>query len=154
MVSYILNEKESLGLFNTNISGTIPATISNCQKLEVFKVENCRLTGDGLMALYDIPTLKVLGVAGNSELTGTLLGIDRLPNLEELYLSDTKMNGPLPEEMGNLSQLRIIKSDRTQFTGGIPASFGNLVNLEEIAFNMNLFTVSMPSISLLWFSIF
>ena len=49
--------QESLAIFNTGISGTIP-DLSNLQKLEVFKVEHSDLTGSGFTSLYDIPSLK------------------------------------------------------------------------------------------------
>lgn len=134
---------ESLALFNTGISGEIP-DLSNLQKLEVFKVENCALTGDGFMSLYKVPSLKVLGVAG-SAITGSLEGVDKLPNLEELYLSQTSISGPLPQGMGNLYQLKYIKSSETYLTGAIPTSLGELKNLVEIDFSMNQFTGVLPT---------
>lgn len=87
----------------------------------------------------------MLGVAGNEEVTGTLEGIENLPNLQELYLGETKMSGPIPEAMGeNLPKLRFIKSPETNFTGPIPASFGNLANLEELDFSKNQLTGELP----------
>merc|ERR1712127_205522 len=126
-IANLVNLK-SLALFNTNIEGAIP-NLSNLQALEVFKVENCDLTGDGYMSLYDVPTLKVLGIAGNKELTGSLEGIGKLTKLEELYLGETQIGGTLPEEMGNLVNLWVIKSPETGFTGPIPGSFGRMTSL-------------------------
>ena len=131
-----------MAIFNTGISGTIP-NLSNLQKLEVFKVENSDLTGSGFTSLYDIPSLKVLGVGGNS-VAGSLIGIDRLVNLEELYLSQTLISGPL-QQLGNLTQLKYIKASEAALTGVIPASFGNLRNLIEIDLSMNRLTGTIPS---------
>lgn len=134
---------ESLALFNTGISGTIP-DLSNLQKLEVFKVENCDLTGNnGFTSLFDIPSLKVLGIAGN-EISGSLDGIHRLVNLEELYISQTLISGPL-QQLGNLTQLKYIKASEAALTGVIPASFGNLRRLNEIDLSMNRLTGTIPS---------
>ena len=128
---------ELLALFDTGISGDIPDSISNLAQLEVFKVENCNLTGDGWTALFGVPSLTVLGVAGNELITGNLQGIGNLANLQQLYIGETKIGGPLPEELGQLVNLLVIKSPETAFTGAIPSSFGNLKNLTELDFGKN-----------------
>jgi Leucine-rich repeat (LRR) protein len=132
-----------LALFDTGISGDIPDSISNLAQLEVFKVENCNLTGDGWTALFGVPSLTVLGVAGNELITGNLQGIGNLANLQQLYIGETKIGGPLPEELGQLVNLLVIKSPETAFTGAIPSSFGNLKNLTELDFGKNQLTGSL-----------
>lgn len=135
---------ESLALFNTGLEGDVPSTISNLQSLEVFKAENCNLSGEGWRALLEIPTLLVLGVAGNTLLTGTLEGIGTLVGLQELYLGETQIGGPLPEELGTLVDLKTIKSPQTAFTGPLPASLGNLKSLRELDFGMNQLDGALP----------
>ncbi|KAL3808303.1 hypothetical protein ACHAXA_001920 [Cyclostephanos tholiformis] len=134
---------KSLVLFNTGISGPIP-DLSNLQKLEVFKVENCALTGDGYSSLYDVPSLKVLGLAGNA-VTGSLEGVGELLNLEELYISQTSIGGPLPKGIGNLNQLKYIKGSETLLTGAIPSSIGNLKNLLEFDLSQSGISGIIPS---------
>lgn len=133
----------SLALFNTRLSGNIP-NLSSLQKLEVFKVENCHLVGDGYNSLYSVPALKVLGIAGNEFVTGSLSGIQQLVNLEELYIGGTQLDGSLPEEMGQLTELIYIESSETAFTGIIPTSFGNLVNLEVLDLSLNQLSGGLP----------
>ena len=133
----------SLALFDTGISGTIP-DLSALQKLEVFRVDNCKLVGDGYTYLHNVPSLKVLGIAGNEFVTGTLSGIEQLVNLEELYIGKTKMDGPLPEELGQLTKLKSIESSATAFTGVIPASIGDLVNLETLDLSLNQLSGGLP----------
>jgi Leucine-rich repeat (LRR) protein len=141
--SRLSSHEESLVLFNTGISGEIP-DLSNLQKLEVFKVENCALTGDGFTSLFDIPSLKVLGLAGN-EITGSLEGIGNLINLEELYISHTSIGGTLPSGIGNLRQLKYIKGSETLLTGAIPISFTNLKNLIELDLSQSSISGGIPS---------
>jgi hypothetical protein len=135
-----------LVLSNTQLTGTIPTALSNLQKLEVFKVENCQLSGDGWQSLYQIPTLKVLGVAGNHDLTGTLDGIWNLAQLEELYLGETGVSGPLPEEMGQMTALWILKSPATALTGALPASLENLRKMQEFDLSLNQLGGPLPAI--------
>ena len=132
-----------MALFNTEITGEVP-DLSGLQSLEVFKVENCKLAGEGFMSLYNIPSLIILGVSGNDDITGTLDGIEKLVNLQELYLAGTKMNGPLPEAMGDMTKLKFIQSPETSFTGAIPATFGNLVDLQEIDLSLNALDGALP----------
>ena len=140
--TFLNNNIESLALFNTDITGEIP-DLSSLQNLEVFKVENCKLSGDGFTSLYNIPSLIALGVAGNDEVTGTLDGIENLVNLQELYLGETKMSGPLPEGMKGLTKLKFILSPETAFTGVMP-DFSNLVDLEQLDFASNSLTGELP----------
>lgn len=107
-------------------------------------MENCKLSGDTWQALYDIPALQVLGIAGNDEITGTLSGIEKLINLRELYTGMTGMTGPIPEEMGTMKSLRFIKSDGTQLTGVLPSSLGDLTELEELDFALNQLDGALP----------
>ncbi len=85
-----------------------------------------------------------MGIAGNKFVTGSLTGIEQLVNLEELYISATKLDGSLPEEMGQLTKLKYIESSETVFTGIIPTSFGNLVNLKELDFSLNQLSGRLP----------
>jgi hypothetical protein len=64
--------------------------------------------------------------------------------LEELYISQTLISGPL-KQLGNLTQLKYIKASEAALTGAIPASFGNLRILNEIDLSMNRLTGTIPS---------
>ncbi len=85
-----------------------------------------------------------MGIAGNEFITGSLSGIDQLVNLEELYIGETEMDGPLPDEMGKLAKLKVVESSGTAFTGVIPSSFGNLVDLEVLDLSLNQLSGELP----------
>ena len=107
-------------------------------------VEYCNLSGDGFMSLYNVPSMVAMGVAGNDDITGTLEGIENLVNLQELYVGETGMSGPLPEGLGALTKMKFIKSSQAAFTGALPASIGNLVDLEELDFSLNSLDGELP----------
>jgi len=96
------------------------------------------------MSLYNVPSMVALGVAGNDDITGTLEGIENLVNLQELYVGETGMSGPLPEGLGTLTKMKFIKSSQAAFTGALPASIGNLVDLEELDFSLNSLDGELP----------
>lgn len=70
--------------------------------------------------------------------------------VRELNLSDNNLNGILPNEIGNLTNLRSLRLyngnyERTnKLYGSIPESLGNLKNLEVLELSQNMFTGTFP----------
>jgi hypothetical protein len=58
--------------------------------------------------------------------------IGNLTNLAYLGLGDNQLSGSIPPELGNLSNLHGIHLFNNQLTGPIPPQLGNLANLEGI----------------------
>lgn len=46
------------------------------------------------------------------------------------YLDDNNITGEIPQEIGNLSNLTILKLVKNQFNGTIPGSLGHLSELQ------------------------
>ncbi len=55
-----------------------------------------------------------------------------MSNLEELWLKDNELSGPIPPELGGLSRLRVLALGFNELTGSIPPELGELSNLEEL----------------------
>lgn len=138
-----MHKTESIALFNTGLKGPIP-DLSNLKSLEVFKVENCNLEGNAWKSVLNTPTLKVLGVAGNELVTGTLNGVENLVNLEELYTGATGIGGQIPEDIGQLTKLWNFRSPETALTGALPESMGDLVSLMELDLGENQLDGNLP----------
>ena len=49
--------------------------------------------------------------------------------VEEIMLSNDKLNGALPASLGNLTKLSYLDLSQNQLSGSIPAELGNLANL-------------------------
>ena len=66
-------------------------------------------------------------------------------NLERLFLTDNRFEGPLPSELGNLVNLERLLLTDNQFEGPLPCELGNLVNLQRLYLENNRFEGPLPS---------
>jgi hypothetical protein len=117
---------ESIYLTKNKIHGTIPLAYG-------------KMTG-----------LKRLQLSRNS-LEGTLNGPDLLGPLEKLEiigLGGNKLGGPLPEELGSMSNMIYINIPYNDFTGSIPTTWGGVAGetskLKHVSLAMNELTGTVP----------
>ncbi len=62
----------------------------------------------------------------------------------ELELSANNLTGTLPDSIGSLHAMKILRLSSNQLTGTIPASIGSLSNLEVLYINDNELTGTIP----------
>ena len=73
-------------------------------------------------------------------LTGPIpSNLGNLSNLVDLRLHHNQLTGPIPTTLGNLSNLEVLRLQENQLTGTIPAWVGNLTRLEELNLSGNRF---------------
>ena len=84
---------------------------------------------------------------GNNNLSGTLPQneLHGLTHLRKIDLSSNKIEGPLPEDLGQLSNLQALCMEDNSLTGTFPASYGQLTSLEELNLVDNELVGSIPS---------
>ena len=69
-----------------------------------------------------------------------------LSNLTELQLLGNELTGPIPAELSNLSNLTLLGLEDNQLTGPIPSELGNLAaNLQVLGLGGNQLTGTIPS---------
>jgi hypothetical protein len=81
-------------------------------------------------------TLNFLSIYANNEMTGTFSeSICNMTATTGFYLGATKFSGPLPDCLGEMTNLQKLDVSDSLFTGPIPSSIANLVNLQELYLN-------------------
>ena len=70
--------------------------------------------------------------------------LGNLSNLEELWLYDNQLSGSIPPQSGNLSNLKNFFLMKNQLSGSIPPQLGNLSNLEALGLYSNRLSGSIP----------
>ncbi|XP_010479866.1 PREDICTED: receptor-like protein 12 isoform X2 [Camelina sativa] len=59
--------------------------------------------------------------------------------------SGNQLNGPIPDSIGLLKELRILNMSSNAFTGHIPSTLANLTNLESLDLSQNKISGEIPS---------
>ena len=62
----------------------------------------------------------------------------------ELFLNGNKLEGPIPEELGNLTKLKRLFLDANKLNGTIPKELGNLTELKYLYLQNNNLTGNIP----------
>lgn len=68
-----------------------------------------------------------------------------MAGLRELDLSDNKISGSIPSELGNLTTLTNLNLSSNNLAGSVPASIGNLTNLTNLNLGGNSLTGAIPA---------
>jgi hypothetical protein len=115
---FLLSDLTSIELAdNKHIGGSIPASISNLNKLAFLDLSNNALTGSLPEMIYDMTSLKSLNIASN------------------------RIGGRISEDVSHLIQLSVLHLDDNELTGPVPAT--GLAALENLSKYMNIQSASI-----------
>ena len=85
-----------------------------------------------------------LTLSGN-QLNGSIPPeLGNLTNLQYLWLHGNQLSGSIPPELGNLTNLISLYLYRNQLSGQIPPELGNLANLTDLRLNSNYLSGQIP----------
>ena len=108
-----MSSLEYLGLFHSELSGSIPAELGNLSALTELDLTDNQLTGS-------IPP-----------------ELGRLSSIENIGMRDNNLSGSIPAELGQLSTLQVLQVHKNNLSGALPPEFGNLAALEELDVTAN-----------------
>lgn len=109
-----------LDISHQNLTGTLPPSIGNLQRLQHLYVDFNHLNG----TLPDF--------------------FSKLTSLASLSLQGNSFDGTIPTSLGELSKLRSLHIDHNHLSGSIPSSFGGLP-LNDLTASNNALTGSLPA---------
>lgn len=141
------------------LEGSIPACITTRERVQVLRLNNNKFTGTIPLDLGTMPNLRILTLNENS-LEGSIpstFGATRktsakqvaithdAQSIEVLDVSNNKLSGTLPRDLGNAQSLKTLNVSNNRFTGAIPQELGNIPTLENVNFSHNRFTGEFPA---------
>ena len=65
--------------------------------------------------------------------------------VRQIYLQGNGLSGPLPADLGQLTELEILRLSGNSLTGAIPPELGNLTKLERLSLGANDLSGTIPS---------
>ncbi|XP_031255310.1 receptor-like protein kinase HSL1 [Pistacia vera] len=140
-----LKNLKHLDLSANNFSGGIPPSFGHFASLETLYLMANLLDGTISGALGNISTLKELLLAFNPFSPGPIPSeLGNLTNLEYLWLSDCNRVGPIPESLTRLPKLNTLDLSLNRLTGPIPSSITELRSIEQIELYNNSLSGELP----------
>jgi len=137
-----------LNLSYNNMSSTVPDSFTNLSNLVILQLRSCGLNGSFPKDIFQIPSLKVIDISDNQDLTGSLPDFQPRGSLRDMNLSETSFTGKLPGAISNLKHLSTIDLSYCQFNGTLPSSMSELTQLVYLDLSSNNFSGPLPSFNM------
>ncbi|CDO96827.1 unnamed protein product [Coffea canephora] len=135
-----------LDLSSNELSGMIPASLSECSKLQVLRLFDNNFSGVIPEGFGNLTALKQLYLNENNLIGSIPLELGCLKHLEKLRLGLNSLTGSIPAQIFNISTLQVLDLSNNTLSGRLPSSMGcGLINLEELYLFWNEFDGVIPA---------
>lgn len=134
------NQENVIGidLFNNNLVGTVPSSLSTLTKLRTLKLMNNNLSGSFPVFWASFPDMSFVDLSNNG-FTGTMpLSIATMSKLNTLYIENNNMSGALLPEIANLALINVYWTKDNNFTGCYPDAYVELCDIASARFDGNI----------------
>ncbi|CAH8391505.1 unnamed protein product [Eruca vesicaria subsp. sativa] len=144
-----LTSLRKLFLKSVRLQGSISPGFKKLQLIETLVLSSNELSGEIPAVLGDLPQLKYLDLSENS-FQGQIhrfldaLSTNKGNSLLSLRLNFDRLEGTLPESLGELRNLEILELTGNSFTGLIPSSVGNMASLKKLDISYNSMNGKIP----------
>lgn len=163
-----LKKLESLNLSNNVLSGDLtPGLFCSFNNMRFLDVSRNNLTGEIPVCIADLDKIEKLNLAYNRFTSLLPWQLGAMVSLTELRVSNNKLSGELPAELGTggtrvtakktartttmrVPTVEVIDVSNNQFTGGIPDEWGNIPYLRELSAENCGLTGSLPATIQKW----
>lgn len=137
----------SLFLSDNGIT-SIPKSFQNLCSLQKLSLENNNLTGQLADLFFNLSgctkdTLHVV-ILNNNFLHGSIPDFTQFSSLQELYLSDNRLNGNFPQNFSQVSNLTALDVSGNQLVGTLPDDLSMLPALEILQLSSNRLNETLP----------
>ncbi|CAB9498142.1 LRR receptor-like serine threonine-protein kinase At4g08850-like [Seminavis robusta] len=143
---YLLSTLKTLSLGYNQIWGTISSHIGQLRSLEGLHMTMLQEAGNIPSEVGFLTTLRHVALEENNHQGHIPTELWLLTNLEQLFMSDNPgLQGSIPAEIGNFSNLGTLVLWDGSLTGTIPTEIGKASSLEWIVLYENSMSGSLPS---------
>ena len=123
----------SLAVINlnyNNLNSEVPDWLVNISSLEYVDISSSQLYGRIPLGSGDLPSLKILNLAGNNELTASCFQLFRRKwkKIEVLDLNNNNLHGKFPASIGELCNLNYFDLSSNNLKGTLPESLEGTEN--------------------------
>ena len=131
-----------ISLYNNGLTGSLPEEFEGLDNLREFSLSRNSLSGN-------IPSY----VYGSYKVDLSYNSFESISDIEDsengmtsyLYLSDNRIEGSLPEGIGNIPHLMSVNVSNNRFTGSIPESYGKIIQRGgSLILNGNMLSGEIP----------
>ncbi|CAK9316413.1 unnamed protein product, partial [Citrullus colocynthis] len=144
-----LTQLMSLALNSNQLIGSIPRSLGKLSKLVLLDLMENQLNGSLPVSTFDSPGLDLLLQAKHFHLSKNRLSGSIPPKLfsADMKLTHNQFSGSIPQTLGLVNTLELLRLDRNSLTGIVPSDLTNLKQILQLNLAHNNLTGPLPNLT-------